>query len=449
MISTNDPQILKLEKAARNILEFNLKVCKLNQTLSKTTIYTSSNRRIYPFQRVEDSCIHVIINSHFDLALAKKEFESIFLTQTKEGMIRRINFWSGNYPFLSNRVKTMYELQAFSSLTIMPLLAQALKAIYNKNYERTFLQDNIQKTKNFYDYLTNFRVISKEENYLLNIIHPWEDVIEDTMIYKEYFNSGTKDQSTTKLISESYIQILDCVEKSNSNVSEIRKNKGFLYQDLIFNSLFIQGYRDLAFLFNELKNDMEKQDCLFKATKIENSLLKKCWNADLEIFLGIHDPSCSKKKIKTISSLIPLILDGLPLNKATCLVEDHLLNPKEFWTKNPVPQISMDEKSTISSNQDSWKNSSRMITNWLIIKGLLKHGFINIAQELLEKTLNMIKRNGFRETYHCQEDKGFGARYFTPSTIIVDLLSYSNEDSNESDFLMNKEWTRIKRLPDF
>ena len=109
----------------------------------------------------------------------------------------------------------------------------------------------------------------------------------------------------------------------------------------------------------------------------------------------------------------------------------------------------MDENELFSMDKGWWRSSTRIVINWLIIKGLLKHGFINIAQELMEKTLNLIKKCGFREAYHSQKDKGFGACSYSLSTLIIDLIHSFTEDTNESDFLMNKEWTRIKRLPDF
>ena len=106
------------------------------------------------------------------------------------------------------------------------------------------------------------------------------------------------------------------------------------------------------------------------ASELTNSLIKYYWTPDIGLFNNALEENIFGAPIKSATSFIPLIIDDLPIPIAATLVEDHLLNENEFWTKNPVPLIAIDENQQYF-NENYWRISMpRIVINWLIIKGL-------------------------------------------------------------------------------
>ncbi|GAH19465.1 unnamed protein product, partial [marine sediment metagenome] len=56
---------------------------------------------------------------------------------------------------------------------------------------------------------------------------------------------------------------------------------------------------------------------------------------------------------------------------------------------------------------------------FLLWNGLKRHNETKIAEELTEKTLNLIKKSGFREFYNPIIGEGGGAENFGWSTLIL------------------------------
>ena len=84
--------------------------------------------------------------------------------------------------------------------------------------------------------------------------------------------------------------------------------------------------------------------------------------------------------MKTVTSLFPLILDGIPKREAQQLVQKHLTRADEFWTPFPVPTVAVDEPSFEPSFKSPfrsgfWRGPTWVATNWFLVHGLLNHGY--------------------------------------------------------------------------
>jgi glycogen debranching enzyme len=100
-------------------------------------------------------------------------------------------------------------------------------------------------------------------------------------------------------------------------------------------------------------------------------------------------------------------------------MEQHLLNPEEFWTPHPLPTVAKNE---IMFNPNGfWRGPTWIATNWFIYHGLLNYGFSDIANELKTTCVNLIEKSGFREQYHPETGEGYGAQEFTWGTLVVDM----------------------------
>ena len=61
-------------------------------------------------------------------------------------------------------------------------------------------------------------------------------------------------------------------------------------------------------------------------------------------------------------------------------------------------------------------------TTWLVMEGLLKHGFKQEAEEILNKWIELYLNNGIYEYYNPLSGRGLGQRCLGMSTVIVDMI---------------------------
>ncbi len=164
------------------------------------------------------------------------------------------------------------------------------------------------------------------------------------------------------------------------------------------NAIYADGLRCLAKL-----TDLPQEADEFKARadRVRASLEAKCWD---------EEPT----KVLTFSSLFPLILADLDPSKAKRLIDDHLLNAREFWLPYPVPSVAATEPSFDPKwrTNTTWRGPTWVNVNWYLYWGLRAHGRADLASDLAERTVRMMASGGIREFYDPLTGDGQGARDF-------------------------------------
>jgi len=122
-------------------------------------------------------------------------------------------------------------------------------------------------------------------------------------------------------------------------------------------------------------------------------------------------------RVKSVAGFIPLWAGIAPRDRAARLIHDHLLNPKEFWTKYPVASYAKSEPDFYIGTQKgecNWRGETWIPTNYMIFHGLLRYGYPLVAKELARKTLELaLARNPVtREYYDSDSGKGEGMNPF-------------------------------------
>jgi glycogen debranching enzyme len=150
--------------------------------------------------------------------------------------------------------------------------------------------------------------------------------------------------------------------------------------------------------------------------------------ADDGLYYDLYSRHDTRSDVKTVTSLFPLILDGIPKREAQQLVRKHLTRADEFWTPFPVPTVAVDEpsfepefKSPMRSGL--WRGPTWVATNWFLVHGLLKHGYTDEATHITTRTRQLVEKHGFREFYHPYTGEAYGAPGFGWSTLIVDMIA--------------------------
>jgi len=400
----------------------------------KKYIFTAPSIKHYPFQWFWDSCFHAIIWTHFDVNRAKDEIRSLLVWQSEEGFIPHVIFW--------NRKKAMtkswhyFESKPWFTLPLIPIsiakpettaqiqppiIAQSVERIYKKSGDINFVKETFPFLVKYYKWLSSTR--DRDGDGLISIISPSESGLDFCPAYDNFL--GLKNPNALSLFFK--MGLVTFLNKINCyNLPRIFDSDRFVVKDVSMNSYFIENLKSLARLA-EIVGDKEMVIwAKALAEKTLNSLLSKSYDSKTDVFLNL----CGKKEIKskalTIASLMPLIISDLPKFIVQKMVEKYILNSDKFWLPYPIPSVAKDESefrpdSELNGIAYDWRGGTWLNINWFLIHGLRNHGFSEIADKIKEKSIEMVKKSGFYESFNPITGEGIGAKDFSWTALVIDM----------------------------
>ena len=70
-----------------------------------------------------------------------------------------------------------------------------------------------------------------------------------------------------------------------------------------------------------------------------------------------------------------------------------------------------------------WRGPTWMNSNWYLARGLRRHGHLELARTIEDRSAQLVERSGFYEYYDPVTGAGFGARDFSWTALVLDLLA--------------------------
>ena len=372
--------------------------------------------RGYPFQWFWDSCFHAIALIHLDKELAKAELTTLLSAALPSGLIPHLIFWEleKRDDFLSRNLVGRTSPH-YSSTIQPPIIAYSVERVYQATGDEDFLRNAIPTLKAYYRWLRENR--DPDDDGLLSILQPEESGTDCSPKYDEELH-------LEELTNEGFIRELrklyQAYEPLRWDDRRILQADLFNIEDVLFNSIYIFGLRALARLLEGREDNVEY---LREANRCQDALVRKCWDEDAGAFFDLSGAAERVLNITTISSLMPLILEDLPREIVRRLVEGLLTSPDHFWLPYPLPSVAASEPKFLPGNPHGfiWRGPSWMNTNWFLSHALRRHGYPDLADEIVAKSHQLIERAGFREYYNPYNGEGYGARDFGWSTIVLDM----------------------------
>ena len=386
--------------------------------------YVSPSSNHYPHQWFWDSCFHAIVLRHYDLYLAKNEIRGLLRVQESDGFIPHMIFWSRQSQFVPwFTLESKLSLAPKTSQLIQPpLLAEAVESIFNKEKDHEFLFEVLPSLVNFYRWLAENR--DPDDDGLISIIAPYESGMDQSPSFDEIIGANRNSAASVALSGR---KVTFKNMKRGYNLDKIFTSDYFNVEDVMVNSIYIKNLQVLSKLLPEIDDEKSARYFFTLANKAKKSLIDKCYDRNTGFFFDIYSAEEIKSKVLTVKGLVPLILD-LPKTIVDDLIKKHLLNEKEFWLPFPVPSVSKSEPSfqskpeTFLNLSNIWRGSTWMNMNWYIVKGLQKHGYNREAEKIINKSIDLVRQNGYREFFDPLNGEGQGQKNFSWSTILVDMI---------------------------
>lgn len=406
MISSD--RIEKITKASIDLL-------KKNRRQADGFCYTAPALESYPHQWLWDSCFHAIVLSHFDISIAKAEMKSLVAEQFDNGMIPHMIYWEG---VKETFVHIDWGKDKTSSITQPPMLAYAVWQIFNQDKDAEFLESMYRPLYHFYRYLLSER--DPRQNHLVGLINPDESGEDNSPRFDKLLDLPPRHSlaENTRRRFELFDKNKDC----KFDAPFCMKNF-FWVKDVPFNAIMVRNLELLALIAETLGNN---EDALI--WREEKDLIVKAMAERMKedgLYWSTYGPDYKKIKVMTWA-IFSVLFGGLPdKDEADKLVEEHLLNPAEFFTTYPISSTSQSEPAY--DPEGFWRGPTWISINWFVVQGLCDYGFYDLAEELTDKSLALIEGSGFREYFSSKTGQGLGARDFTWGTLVIDMIERLRE----------------------
>ena len=148
-------------------------------------------------------------------------------------------------------------------------------------------------------------------------------------------------------------------------------------------------------------------------------------------------------KVKSAVGFIPLWIGIVPAKRAKRIIEEHLKNPNEFWTKFPIACYAKTEPDYNQSAKDwgcNWRGTTWIPVNYMIMHGLIDYGYNDLAKELAQKTIDLVykQNNKLREFYNGETGEGLGLENFWGWSSLGYMMPFEFEMNYSPDKLDGK-----------
>lgn len=378
------------------------------------------SERTYPFQWFWDSCFHAIAVAHVDVRQAEAELRSLLANQHDDGFVSHVTFWQrdryeheiANYAIALRNPWLTDEMQP-------PVLAEAITAVARAGASLSFLDDVVPAAVRYYDWCD--RVRAPFADGLVRVLHPDETGLDHSPKFDELLGIETEEHAA---FTAAWYRVADHYDTLDRDPERMFASDRFVVADVMVNTIYVHNLRVLSDLVEGTPLAERAAELRTRADTAAASLLEHCWDDHAGLFFDLAGEEGHLLRTDTITCLFPLLLPDLGQDVAERLIA-HVTDAKAYWPSFPLPSVAMTEPSfrpgTVGGSL-VWRGPTWLNANWYVARGLKRWRRDDLAQRIADASVELIRRNGFREYYDPHTAEGHGAHDFGWSAIALDLL---------------------------
>ncbi len=437
--------------------------CKQVLETNQRGDYTIPAEGLYPHQWLWDSCFIAIGIAEYDVARAQNELRSLLRGQWSNGMLPNMifadgdahkqdrNIWqSWRNPFAPDHLST-------SGITQPPMLAEAVVRIgakLNKTDRRSWYQDMYPALVAYHEWLYKERDPHNEGLVLL--IHPWESGLDNSPPWIDQLHTHSKPtwvyvveklkldkvavlfrrdtihvppgQRVSNIDALLYFTIIQRLKRKNWDIDKILSRSHFTFQDLTYNCIFIRANSHLGDIAKTIGHELP--EALTVSMKKSEEAIESLWDGFYKQYFSRTFITHKLVKEASLATLMPLYAGTVDKERADELVK-LLKAPSQFGTKYPVPSVPVN--SSWYSEYKYWQGPTWINTNWMIADGLKRYGYHKEAEEIIDRSVEMVKLHGPFEYFSAKSGKPAGAKNFSwTAALIIEMIQNTNKKEDNS-----------------
>lgn len=406
--------------------------------------WTKPSPKLYPHQWNWDSAFIAMGIAHYNLERAKSEIRSLLRGQWRNGMIPHIIYDPNGFGYFPDphawqisRSPNAPRTVLTSGITQPPMLTIAAREIVRREKSADFVREIYPALLACHRWFHRER--DPQNEGLVSIIHPWESGMDNSPRWLELLQAiklATRPdykredavlvpapERPTDSDYDHFIFLMNLARDRNYDQQEIVEHSPFVVQDVLLNSILYcadNALRELAAMVGEPTQEIEAwRDAMRRAFQ------EKLWDDVDGLYYDFDRRGARWIKENTIAAFMPLYAGLADDERARRLVEKHLLNPAEYAsdsnTQFRVPTAS--KTNDYFDPRSYWRGPIWVNANWLVLRGLKRYGYAELANQIREDTLALVERTGFREYFDPRTGEGYGTDTFSWSAaLVIDLV---------------------------
>ncbi len=203
----------------------------------------------------------------------------------------------------------------------------------------------------------------------------------------------------------------------DNQVSRAGELDAYRYEGVDLACYIYREYKAMEQMASHIGLNEKSAEFATKAERLAAQVNNVFWDESEGIYYDRDEQTGQAIKIKCITTFIPLWAGIAPKERAERLVKEHLCNPDEFWLQYPVATYSKCAEDFIPGKIEgvcNWRGTAWIPTNYMLLHGLMDYGYDQVAQELAQKTFDLVyKENDItREFYDSTTGEGLGLPRF-------------------------------------
>jgi len=336
-----------------------------------------------------DCFFGALLTSLEDKAQTEAGIKAILLAQTSTGLVPNMASGKGTTPDRSEP----------------PVGAYCVWKIYQRFRDRTFLEWAYPRLKKWHERWSGNRGDGQ----------PWRDGNRDGLL-----EWGSDRGSAPSVGGRGFLQ----AAKWESGMDDSPMWDHVAYDphtytmnldDVGLNSLYALDAECLAKIATILGSEQDAQRFAEEYARMKQRVQTKLWNPVDGIFENRYwDGRFSKRLSPT--NFYPLFAGIATPRQARQMVNEHLLNPREFWGKYVIPTIARNDPAF--PGQFYWRGDIWGPTNYMVYEGLNRYRFDKVALEFAEKNYNLFmgdwkKNQHDDEQYYAWGGSAGGDKHYT------------------------------------
>ena len=196
----------------------------------------------------------------------------------------------------------------------------------------------------------------------------------------------------------------DGVESGVDNNPAVTDHPAGVTEGVDLQCYIYREYQAMSLLAAKLGNTSDAAQYLHKANALRERIRDGMWSETEGSFLNIDARTGDKIHILTWTDFVPLWAGVATQDQARRMIEEHVLNPNEFWAPFGVRTLSPNEP-LYDPQHGYWRGPVWIISNYLILHGLMNYGYTKQARQLAERTQELLVHDletsgGMNECYN-------------------------------------------------
>ena len=355
--------------------------------------YTEPSPGRYPWQWYWDSCFAAIVWRRFEPARARAELESLLAAQRPDGFVGHTIFWRSHVSWLRLLFYNVVNRRAEGTETIQPpLLAWAWRVAVGDPVEEPRIARHM-------DWLARNRDL--EGDGLLWIVQPDESGLDASPKFEEVWGRWANGRIGFPLLVHRNRRL-------GWDARRVRDAGGPVLCEPLVNTFWSLSLQAMG------------------RPSATAAMIDRLWDERRGLFLDEAQPGGIRPQALTWASLAPLALPDLPEEIGRRMIEEHLLNEREFLTPVAPPSVAVGERGYEPDGgrgpiRRYWRGPTWVNSAWMVWLGLRRLGYEAEAGRLADGVIGAAAREGLREYYDPRNGKGLGAKDFAWSTLVAEL----------------------------